>query len=250
MKRSFPILLYHHVSPDREITPEGFERQLRYLLDQGYRSLSMEEMVRIVQGGWDPGQPAFAVTLDDGYLDNWVHAFPVLRKLSVQATIFLVTERIGSHPEFLSWTQARAMADSGFVTFGSHTHTHRGFIRKEPYQDLAQELRLSKELIEKNLGRPCLHLAWPWGDFENSWGALVEKTGYRAAVTTLAGANAGGHDPYRLKRIKVGRGDLRWLKNKLRWNTRAALANGVGFFFGWDRRLKSWWHAESPYAHG
>jgi len=84
------------------------------------------------------------VTFDDGYLDNWVHAFPVLKKLGVKAAMYLVTslvERQALPREgvavsdtrrrerdpggFLSWAEARAMADSGLVTFGSHTHTHR-----------------------------------------------------------------------------------------------------------------------------
>src|SRR5258705_11756361 len=94
MKRSIPILLYHHVSPDREITPQGFELQLRWLLDQGYRSLSLNELLPILTGKTEPQQPGFVLTFDDGYLDNWVYAYPILEKLKVKATIYLVTELI------------------------------------------------------------------------------------------------------------------------------------------------------------
>src|SRR5262249_36631270 len=155
-----------------------------------------------------------AVTFDDGYRNNWTVAFPVLQKLSVPATIYLVTEKIGSDG-FLSWDDARTMAESGLVTFGSHTHTHRHFVRREPYQNLEEELRTSKSLIEEKLGKPCRHLAWPWGDYEDKWLPLVEKEGYRSAATTRMGANISGSDPFRLKRLNVRRPDFDWFATRL-----------------------------------
>jgi peptidoglycan/xylan/chitin deacetylase (PgdA/CDA1 family) len=268
MKRSIPILLYHHVSPDREITPQALEAQLSWMLGQGFRSLSISELLRVLSG--EPReQPGFVVTFDDGYLDNWVHAFPVLKKLAVKATIYLVTERIENHAAarplgtaldtrtrerepggFLSWAEAREMAASGLVEFGSHTHTHRGFVRKQKYSDLEQELRLSKQLIETELKRPCAQLAWPWGDYENEWQGLVAGLGFHSAMTTQAGANMNGTSPYRLKRINVTHPEVPWLAGRVRWASHAIAARGFGWMYGWDRRFKTWLHAESPYSHG
>ncbi len=269
MKRSFPILLYHHVSPDREITPGVFEQQLRRLLDQGYRSLSMDELLAIVRGQAPEGGPGFTVTFDDGYFDNWACAFPVLQKLGVKATYYVVTDRVEAHAApratgsildtktnergpggFLSWCEVRAMAESGLVEIGSHTRTHRHFVRKEPYRDLADELAGSKARIEKETGRPCRHLAWPWGDYETSWWPMVERAGYQSAVTTLAGANASGTHPFALKRISIRRPGLDWLSARLRWNSTVLAARSFGLVYGWDRRFKVWWNAESPYSHG
>ena len=243
-------MLYHHVSPEREITPQGFERQLRWLLDQGYQSLSMSELVAVIKGQAEPERPGFVVTFDDGYLDNWTTAFPILKKLSVQAVMYLVTERIGKTDGFISWMDARAMAASGLVEFGSHTHTHRHFIRTERYDNLEQELMVSKQLVETELKRPCTHLAWPWGDYETGWWPLLEKTGFQTAMTTQAGANTVGTPPFALKRFKVSREDLEWLAGRCRWNSRALAARSFALMYGWDRRLKTWLHAESPYSHG
>lgn len=269
MKRSIPILLYHHVSPDREITPEGFERQLRWLLDQGYRSLSMSELMDVTQGRASADTPGFVLTLDDGYLDNWVYVFPILKKLSVKATIFLVTEKIETHTEprtvqgaldtksrerepggFISWAEARVMAGSGLVEFGSHTNTHRHWTRKEKYANIEEELAVSKQVIEAELKRPCLHLAWPWGDYETSWWPLLEKMGYETALTTEAGANTRGTNPFALKRISVRRDTVDWLAGRLRWNGSAFAANSYALMYGWDRKLKTLLRAESPYSHG
>lgn len=268
MKRSIPILLYHHVSPDREITPAGFERQLRWLLEQGYQCLSMEEVLKRIRGEYSIDRPAFAVTFDDGYLDNWIYAFPILKNLGVNATVYVVTERVESGPArslppvldtranergpggFLAWSELREMAASGLVAVGSHTHTHRHFMRRDRYDDLDRELSVSKGIIEKELGRPCFHFSWPWGDYRTEWWNLLQQAGYKTAVTTRAGANALGTAPYALKRMKVSREDLGWLAQRCRWTSQALAAQSFGFFYGWDRRLKSWLQGESPYSHG
>ena len=269
MKRSIPILLYHHVSPDREITPAGFERQLRWMLDQGYQSLSMTELMDEVKGRSHSDRPGFVVTFDDGYLDNWVYVYPILQKLSVKAVYYLVTERVETHaapraitdiPDtrsnerqagtFLSWAEARVMAGSGLVEFGSHTHTHRHFVRKELFSNVEEELRLSKQLIEAELKRPCLHLAWPWGDYEKNWWPTLEKVGFETAMTTQSGANTVGTNSFALKRLKVGREDLKWFESRCRWNSNALAANTFALTYGWDRRFKTWLHSESPYSHG
>jgi len=249
MKRSVPVLLYHHVSPDRPITPSGFEAQLRFLLDQQYRCFSMGDLLHVVRGEKAVGQPAFVLTFDDGYRDNWEHVFPILEKLSIPATIYLVTERVGAEG-FLTWADIKTMAASGLVTFGSHTHTHRHFIRQQPYENLEEELRQSKSLIEAHLHAPCEHLAWPWGDYESSWLRLAKTVGYATASTTLSGANTAGTNPYELRRINVRRESIDWMKSRLRWNEFAVPSAAFGFFYGWDRRLKVWWNRESPYSHG
>jgi peptidoglycan/xylan/chitin deacetylase (PgdA/CDA1 family) len=269
MKRSIPILLYHHISPDREMTPQAFERQLRFLLDQGYESLSMDEVLAVSEGRRPVNHRAFAVTFDDGYLDNWLCAFPILQKLGVKAAMYLVTERVENEAKprrvegmidtksserapggFLSWSEVGAMAASGLVTFGSHTHTHRHFVRQEPYENLDIELRQSKRLIEEHLGRSCDHLAWPWGDFETAWWKDVRSIGYRTAVTTLSGANTTGTNPLSLKRLKMSRPSVDWFARRLRWSREALPAALVGPFHGLDRRFKSWIQSESPYSHG
>jgi peptidoglycan/xylan/chitin deacetylase (PgdA/CDA1 family) len=267
--RSIPILLYHHVAPDREVTPEGFEAQLRFLLDRGYRSLSMGEVLQVLLGESPAHARAFAVTFDDGYFDNWVNAFPILKKLQVQATIYLVTDRAERHADvrsapptldtrhmerapggFLSWAEVRIMAASGLVRFGSHSHTHRGFLRQSPYADVEAELRQSKQWIEKETGVPCTHLAWPWGEYETSWLSMATRLGYRSAVTTRAGANAPGSDPMTLRRLRVRNGSARWLRSRLLWNAYVWPSRLVGSFYGLDQRFKVWWNKESPYPHG
>jgi hypothetical protein len=167
----------------------------------------------------------------------------------MKAIVYLVTERIGTDG-FLGWPDVQSMAASGLVTFGSHTHTHRHFVRAERYQSLQDELCRSKILIEERLAKPCRDLAWPWGDYETDWLPLVQNIGYRSAATILSGANAPGKDPYQLKRINIRRPDIGWFRDRLRRNRWALPADLFGPFNGLDRRFKVWWNNESPYSHG
>lgn len=267
MAISIPILLYHHVSPDREITSEIFEGQMQTLLSDGFRNVSLDEVVQHVQGKQPCAGKAFAVTFDDGYLDNWTHAFPVLQRLQLKATMYLVTKRVESQADlrtaesvrdtrrgerdpggFLSWQEAVAMASSGLVTFGSHTHSHREWIREDRYNDIEGEMRDSKKMIEDHLGL-CHHLAWPWGDYEDAWDVLLHKFGYVSAVRTSSGANAPGTSPYALQRVAVKRPNAVGLLKRLRWHTDSWSADAFGTLYGLDRRLKNRLYPPSPYSH-
>ncbi|HVO32356.1 MAG TPA: polysaccharide deacetylase family protein, partial [Elusimicrobiota bacterium] len=138
----------------------------------------------------------------------------------------------------------------GLIHFGSHTMTHRGFVRRQRYADIDQELRQSKAMIESRTRLPCQDLAWPWGDYERDWLERARAAGYRSAATTRGGSNTVGSNPLELRRINVTHGDASWLAGRNRWQHRAWSASLSGCFQGWDRRFKVWLHDESPYSHG
>ncbi|CAM5198199.1 hypothetical protein OURE66S_04434 [Oligella ureolytica] len=98
-KPSIPVLMYHHVRPGAGIiasTPENFEDQLRWLKKEDYESLTLDEFAQHLEDK-DQGK-AVVITFDDGYLDNWVYAFPLLQKYQMKATIFLVTSWLHHGP--------------------------------------------------------------------------------------------------------------------------------------------------------
>ncbi|MBN2384194.1 polysaccharide deacetylase family protein [bacterium] len=96
MIRSIPVLTYHSIRPDGPITPELFEDQLRWLVENDYRTLTSWELFRHITGEQPVSERAVQITFDDGWLDNWVYAFPLLDKYGLKATIFLITGRIGA----------------------------------------------------------------------------------------------------------------------------------------------------------
>src|SRR5690606_7189850 len=91
-----PVLMYHHVSPgDGMITvsPVNFEQHLLWLKRRGYSSLTSSQFADHLSGQPVP-RKSVLITFDDGYLDNWVYAYPLLKKYGFTAMVFLVTSWI------------------------------------------------------------------------------------------------------------------------------------------------------------
>ncbi len=98
MKRlkSLPVLMYHHVSPNAglvTISPECFAAQMLALKKAGYQTLSTLDLENFFKGETLPPKSVL-ITFDDGYLDNRVFAYPVLKALKMRAVIFVVTDWI------------------------------------------------------------------------------------------------------------------------------------------------------------
>ncbi|MEK7858831.1 MAG: polysaccharide deacetylase family protein [Elusimicrobiota bacterium] len=257
---SVPVLLYHHVAPDREVTPAGFARQLDWLKANGYRTLSAAELHGHLAGTAPVLDKAVVLTFDDGYADNWVYAYPLLKARGMRAHLFVITQRIGdgaprpTAPEggelrdtvsaergpagFLTWAELSRMSGEDVFDVGSHTATHREFARERPYEDLSGELRSSRAAIERNLGRWPGTLAWPWGDFEEAWLELLPGLGYRIAFTVAPGANPAGAGGLRVRRFKVRKDDVSWLARRVALYRSKRLSAAYGALYGLDCKLK------------
>ncbi len=161
--RKIPVLNYHSVSAYPEwlqiadhvsLTPAALERQLSYLSRQGYRTLFISEVRQALTGKMRMKSRGryVALTFDDGYADNWIAAFPLLRKYGMKATLFVspgfVTEAPGCRPTiekndrakwggldwsgYLTWPELKAMQASGLVEIQSHGEAHtRVFVEPE-----------------------------------------------------------------------------------------------------------------------
>ncbi|MBU4321267.1 MAG: polysaccharide deacetylase family protein [Nitrospinae bacterium] len=96
--RPIPVLMYHHINLHKwdmvTITPAVFEGQMEYLYKAGYRTLKIDELISYMSGGLALPQKAVVVTFDDGWLDNYIYAFPVLKKYKINAAVFLITNRV------------------------------------------------------------------------------------------------------------------------------------------------------------
>lgn len=251
--RPVPVLMYHHINPHRgdtvTVTPEVFESQLRFLRDSGYRTLTAEELFSFMKGELKVKQKSVVITFDDGWLDNYLYAFPVLKKYRLNATIFIITNRIElasgnlvsvpdgvpTHNESkallekgeayrvaLNWRLIEEMAADGLVRFYSHTKSHSKCDRL-PEQQLREELGGSKGIIERRLGRPCPFLCWPYGKYNNGAVRVAREAGYEAIFTTNHGVVTTGSDPSAIKRIVV-KDSGEWFRRRMFVYTNPVLA--------------------------
>ncbi|WP_013334356.1 trifunctional glycosyltransferase/class I SAM-dependent methyltransferase/polysaccharide deacetylase [Gloeothece verrucosa] len=196
--RKLPILMYHRVAPtgspqmsQYRVTPEAFEEQLRYLKDGGFYSVAWEDwQLAMISQTPLPGR-ALALTFDDGYLDFFEYAWPLLKKYGFTATVFLVSERIGYDNSWdatygekialMGWREIQQLADQG-VVFGSHSATHPSLIRLSYSSVIAQASR-SRMLLERQLGIPIKTFAYPYGDYNPIVQHLIEACGYSIGLS-------------------------------------------------------------------
>ncbi|MBI4843555.1 MAG: polysaccharide deacetylase family protein [Nitrospirae bacterium] len=244
MIRPVPVLMYHHINPHKgdmvTVTPDVFGEQMRYLRKTGYRALNASELESYLKGEYIPDGKAVAITFDDGWLDNYIFAFPVLEKYRLNAIVFIVTERADKASEnacaveravptherskglisegragkvVLSWKLIKEVSAGGLIEFCSHAKSHRRCAELSE-AELYDELKGSKGIMETMLGRPCPYLCWPYGSYSNTSVRIAMEAGYRMIFTVDHGVTKPGDDPLFIKRIDV-RDDLSWFKKKI-----------------------------------
>ena len=197
-----PILYYHSImletGNDLRMPPDQFEAQMAYLQDNGYNSVSLEQLYQAsYKGGTLPEKPV-VITFDDGYVDNYTTALPILKKHGYTATVFMVTSYIGGKG-FMSWPQLKALVTEGWEIEG-HT-THHSYLTKIDPSTLLRELRPPKELLEKELGQPVNFFAYPYGDLNANVVQKVKDAGYLLAVTTARGWANDKADAWNVHRV-------------------------------------------------
>ena len=192
-----PVLVYHRITPNNStikrsdsITVEHFERQLRFLYEQGYQCFSLSEYIQYSQQKINKKQKAFLITFDDGGVDFYNLAFPVLQKFGFSATMFLVMKYLENSneehdPRTLSWEQVDWLFKQG-ISFGSHTWTHP-HLPSQPADHIRSELVKSKACLENRLGIEVLSIAYPYGESNKEVQKLVFETGYRVAFGVSRG---------------------------------------------------------------
>ena len=178
-----PILLYHHVASDGGdsryyVDTENFRQQMKALRRWGYTSITPSYLAQVlIHGGELPARPVI-ITFDDGNLDVYTNAFPIMRKMGFVGTVYIVAERLGEY-NLVNAEQLAEMAAAGWEV-GSHTMSHADLTYN--HWQLSYELQQSRTLLEDTLGVPVLTLAYPYGlsdDYIVEW---AKEYGYTAGM--------------------------------------------------------------------
>lgn len=185
-------------------SPELFEAFLRWLTRRT-RVVSVGEYCAALQ------QPAGAgslsvLTFDDGYLDNYTVAYPLLKKYGCPAAFYFVTGWLG-RPNMMTSDMVRELAGDAAMTVGSHTVSHPRLSRLSP-ADAQRELRESRETLSQIAGSECRDFCYPYGDFDDAVKEQVCAAGYRSALAVSYRARL--DDPYELPRSVVPSRPTAW----------------------------------------
>jgi peptidoglycan/xylan/chitin deacetylase (PgdA/CDA1 family) len=210
------ILMYHHVCPpegipaaadtcalegwDYTVGPEDFAFQLETLRRRKFQLVPLDDYVRhAVDEDRGPGNRV-AVTFDDGWLDNHTHALPVLSRLGIPATFFVVSGPMAGVASERRMTPAmlRELVAAG-MEIGAHTRTHPD-LASLPEELLDWEIGGCMADIEEITGQAVRFLAYPGGRFNEAVVRCVERHGLLAACSVIAAGRNDGADRYRLSR--------------------------------------------------
>jgi peptidoglycan/xylan/chitin deacetylase (PgdA/CDA1 family) len=211
-----PILMYHYISvppadadvyrKDLSVSPEHFREQMQWLKDNGYQTISLTHLVYALNIGWPklPEKPII-LTFDDGYVDNYEQAFPILKEMEFSGTFFILTDVTDrTEPGYMTWDMIKEMNVAG-MDIEVHGREHLEMNgRDESWLEF--HLLGPAQTLEANLGYKPRFLAYPAGKYDAKTIEIAHKEGYWAALTTLNGAHHTKTNLFELERLRI-RGD-------------------------------------------
>jgi len=225
-----PILMYHALVSQSKyqntyfIDPSIFENDLKYLQDNGYTTVVVADLIAYVENGTPLPEKPVMLTFDDGYYNNYMHAYSLLQKYGMKAVISPVGKLTDDYSSiqntheyyaYLNWDRIREMSLSGVIEIQNHTydmhHTDgTGSIkRRNGESDEAYNKRISDDFslfqtrAVEIVGITPTAMVYPYGAYNETSEKIAHELGFKATFTCREGVNYITRDPeclYRLKR--------------------------------------------------
>ncbi len=216
-----PIIMYHSIvgendsENDYQISVEKVEQDMKYLKENGYTTVFVEDVVNYVRGNMPLPEKPVVVTADDGFYNNLYYLLPLLEKYDMKATISVVgyfSEAIASKdphmPEYsyLTWEDISELLESGRIEIGNHTYNmHSLGERKgcsklsyetdeEYYNLLMEDIGLMQTLVKMNTGITPAVFTYPFGAISPESIPVLKELGFEAALSCLEKPNYISHD--------------------------------------------------------
>ncbi|MGE5251585.1 MAG: polysaccharide deacetylase family protein [Bacteroidota bacterium] len=201
---TIPILLYHHIQSTTyfsryRVPPERFEQQMKLLHDWEYTTISTEMLVQAVTQGADLPPRPILITFDDGDVDVYENAFPIMQKYGFTGVFYLVANYVGQ-PDYIAVDQVREMADAGWE-IGSHGLNHID-LTLSPERQRAEIVESKKEL-QALLDLPVRTFAYPFGKASSGVIDYVHFANYIAGMGLGYTAEQGKGNLFFLQRWEV-----------------------------------------------
>jgi peptidoglycan/xylan/chitin deacetylase (PgdA/CDA1 family) len=220
-----PVLLYHNVINQKDMTrynigsngatisTEQFEKEMKYLKDAHYKTITLDQLYQYIGGHKILPRRSVVITFDDGLQSNYVNAYPILKKYNLHAVEFAITSRIKPLPiifdasglQFVNVDEVKKMSDA----FEFHSHTDRlhgtannglPALTNSGYDIIKNDLITSMKALNGSK-----YLAYPFGAYNSTTVKAMKEVGMKMAFTTKSGRVKVSSNPYELKREVIGR---------------------------------------------
>lgn len=224
--QTIPILTYHRFAENCSsplcMPSRTFDRQMRYLKENGYHVITAEELLAFLEYRQGLPQKSVLITMDDGYRSVYSIAYPILDKYGFKATLFVYTSFVGVSKMAITWNQLKEMKANGF-TIGSHTIYHSDLtqLKQEETEQahlarVKEELYGSKKIIDQKLGQDTYFLAYPFGYYDQRSIQMARHAGYKIAMSVKRGSNPFFANPMTLRRDQILAKDMQSFISRLK----------------------------------
>ncbi len=207
-----PILLYHYISENPykddkarnglSTPPAILDQQLQFIASNGFTTISLDELAAAFDGKMTLPPKPIILTFDDGYVDFYFNAHPLLKKYNMKAIAFISTGLIGGGA-YLTWGQIDELSHSPNVVIEAHSKHHYS-LPSVSEKVLENEIIESKQTLEKHTGYTVNWMAYPYGSFNDNVIAEIKKAGYIGSAATLPGVWQYKSRFYHMPRYRAG----------------------------------------------
>ena len=199
--------MYHDVSSERPeglfvVSEKSFSHQMTHLVKQGYHVVSLDELVSAHETRQALRPKTVVLTFDDGLESHFNVVYPILKRLGLTATFFIVPEFVGE-PGYLTWSEVKELSGHGF-TIGSHSLRHRDLSALSS-EECEKDIVSSKKLIEGALNKKITLFCYPGGRVNPMVREKVIKAGFRGACAIRPWHRFPSGDLYALTRVWMTR---------------------------------------------
>lgn len=212
-----PVLVYHRLYTENEniykgqsdvITVEAFEKQMKWLQEEGYNTITLGELEDFLNGEREFPRKTVMIQFDDGRLSDYKYAYPILKKYNHHAIANIITSRTNrndgewdpSKHQFMNWNQIGQIKE--VFELAGHTHDlhnmgadGKGDMLKETDEAIVADLIMNRDLLESPIS-----FVYPFGHYTSHTIELVKEVGFRMAFTTKSGDVSPGDPIFELQR--------------------------------------------------
>lgn len=212
-RKGIPILMYHYVDDipvPSAIDPNLFKKEMIFI-KKNCNLITMEDIIEYVEGHKILPDNSVLITFDDGTADFYSNAFPILEYLKIPVILYIATGYIGEYMPSLShnwkykmlgWGEIKKISQCEYIEIGAHSVTHPRF-NLISNDEIRYEVTKSKEILEKQIGKPVIHFSYPKGYTNHEIIEIIKSLGYKTAVTSDDGYVKPEDNLYTLKRIWI-----------------------------------------------
>jgi peptidoglycan/xylan/chitin deacetylase (PgdA/CDA1 family) len=178
--RGICILTYHCIGYEKnnglKVPEQQFKQQMKYIKDNGYATITLDELSKFMLENKPIPQKSVVITFDDGYVDNYQYAYPILKEFNLKATVFVISKTIDKRKGYMTSNQLKELQSNG-IDIQSHTLDHEELTTLS-YEKQLTTLKESKKILENLLGKKVNYIAYPYAKYNDNTIKAAKDAGY------------------------------------------------------------------------